>query len=328
MHLRVVHHTRYHYQGAVDLAQHMVHLSPVDTACQTVLGHTLSVTPEPATRIQQSDAFGNQRTFFALQAPHEQLDVLADSLIQTQAPDELPEAPCWQVMTWERVREHFRYRIQAPYDPASEFLFPSPMGPRDAAFATFARPVFAAGRPLLDAVRALTTHMHHTLRYESDSTEAHTPPLKALEQGTGVCQDFAHILIACLRSLGLPARYVSGYLLTHPPPGKPRLIGADASHAWASVYLPWPPDAQPDGDTPPAGAWFDFDPTNDRCGWGSPGEDYVTLAIGRDFTDVSPTRGVIQGSAQHKLDVSVTVAPPGELADTDVLAAFPTAPPA
>jgi transglutaminase-like putative cysteine protease len=116
-----------------------------------------------------------------------------------------------------------------------------------------------------------------------------------------VCQDFAHILIACLRSLGLPARYVSGYLLTRPPPGKPRLIGADASHAWASVYLPWPPEAlRSEAGTAPAGAWFDFDPTNDRCGWGSPGEDYVTLAIGRDFTDVSPMRGVIQGSAQHR----------------------------
>jgi len=328
MRLRVVHHTRYRYRGAVDLAQHMAHLSPVDTACQAVLNHNLTVSPEPATRKQQSDAFGNRRTFFALQSPHEQLEVLADSLLETRAPDPLPGDPLWQVMTWERVREHFRYRVQAPYDPASEFLYPSPMAPRDGAFAAFARPVFTAGRPLLDAVRALTTHMHRTLRYEKASTEAHTPPLQALEQGSGVCQDFAHILIACLRSLGLPARYVSGYLLTRPPPGKPRLIGADASHAWASVYLPWPPEAPSDCGTLPSGAWFDFDPTNDRCGWGSPGEDYVTLAIGRDFTDVSPMRGVIQGSAKHRLDVAVTVAPPDELDGTDVLTALaPTAEP-
>ena len=319
MQLRVVHHTRYEYQGEVDLAQHMVHLSPVDTPSQTVLSHNLTVSPEPATRKQQRDAFGNRRTFFALQAPHAQLDVVADSLIATRAPAPLPDSPGWQVMTWERVREHFRYRVQAPYDAASEFLFASPMVPRDPAFAAFARPLFTAGRPLLDAVRALTSHMHQTLRYETASTEVNTPALKALEQKSGVCQDFAHILIACLRSLSLPARYVSGYLLTEPPSGQPRLIGADASHAWASVYLPWPPEVQSDADTPRGGAWFDFDPTNDRCGWGSPGEDYVTLAIGRDFSDVSPMRGVIQGSAQHRLEVAVTVAPPDELAGTDVL---------
>lgn len=328
MQLRVVHHTRYDYQGEVDLAQHMVHLSPVDTPCQTVLSHSLTVSPEPATRKQQRDAFGNRRTFFALQAPHAQLDVVADSLIDTHAPPALPNSPAWQVMTWERVREHFRYRVQAPYDPASEFLFASPMVPRDAAFAAFARPLFTAGRPLLDAVQALTTHMHHTLRYETASTEVNTPALQALHQKSGVCQDFAHILVACLRSLGLPARYVSGYLLTTPPPGKPRLIGADASHAWASVYLPWPPDIRSEAGTLPSGAWFDFDPTNDRCGWGSPGEEYVTLAIGRDFSDVSPMRGVIQGSAQHRLDVAVTVAPPGELDGTDARTATSlTAPP-
>ncbi|MCU0957565.1 MAG: transglutaminase family protein [Hydrogenophaga sp.] len=321
MKLRVVHQTRYEYLGEVDLAQHMVHLSPVDTSCQTVLSHSLIVSPEPATQKQQTDAFGNRRTLFALQAPHDRLEVVADSLVDTRTPAELPDSPSWKVMTWERVREQFRYRAQAPYDPASEFLFASPMVPRDPAFAAFARPVVTAGRPLLEAVRALTSHMHHTLRYQTASTEVNTPALQALEQRAGVCQDFAHILIACLRSLGLPARYVSGYLLTRPPPGQPRLIGADASHAWASVYLPWPPDVLAEAGSPPGGAWFDFDPTNDRCGWGSPGEDYVTLAIGRDFSDVSPMRGVIQGSAQHRLEVAVTVAPPDELDGTDVLAA-------
>jgi transglutaminase-like putative cysteine protease len=148
-------------------------------------------------------------------------------------------------------------------------------------------------------------------------------------------------MLGCLRSLGLPARYVSGYLLTQPPPGKPRLIGADASHAWVSVYVPYPPktaettETDEDSDdaatraveietrahSGAAGAWFDFDPTNNRCGWGSPGEDYVTLATGRDFADVSPMRGVIQGGAQHTLQVGVTVAPPDELA---ALQAAPT----
>jgi transglutaminase-like putative cysteine protease len=176
---------------------------------------------------------------------------------------------------------------------------------RDPRFAQWAEPAFGPGRPLLQAARALMEHIHQELRYETASTEVNTPPLQALEQGKGVCQDFAHIFIACLRCLGLPARYVSGYLLTQPPPGQARLIGADASHAWAALYLPGPGGGE--------GEWFHVDPTNRRCGWDSPGEDYVTLAIGRDFSDVSPMRGVIQGGAQHRLEVAVTVAPPGEI---------------
>lgn len=311
--LRVLHTTTYGYQNSVNMAQHMVHVSPVDTPCQRVLAHTLRITPEPAARSQTTDVFGNQRTFFSLQAPHDTLRVEADSLVETRAPAPLPDSPAWRTQSWERVRNHLRYRMGAPYDAASEFLFASPHVPRDDAFTAFARPAFATGLPVLEAARALMTRIHTELTYESASTEVNTPALTALEQGKGVCQDFAHIMIGCLRSLGLPARYVSGYLLTQPPPGKPRLIGADASHAWVSVYAPRPASAEA-GDDRDAGAWFHFDPTNDRCGWGSPGEDYVQLATGRDFSDVSPMRGVIQGGANHRLSVAVTVAPPGELA--------------
>lgn len=318
--LRVLHATTYRYHGNVDLAQHMVHLTPADTASQTLVAHALRIDPEPATCTRRVDAFGNQSTFFSLQTPHEVLTVEADSLVRTSAPAPLPDSPAWQRLGWEDVRRRFHYRAGAPYDPACEFLFASPHVPRDDAFADFARPAFAAGLPMLQAARALMERIHTGLTYETASTEVNTPALQALEQGKGVCQDFAHIMIGCLRSLGLPARYVSGYLLTEPPPGRPRLIGADASHAWVSVYVPLPPDSgvrSDDGDTPetaPAlGAWFDFDPTNNRCGWGSPGEDYITLATGRDFADVSPMRGVIQGSSGHALDVAVTVAPPQEL---------------
>ena len=314
MNLRILHTTTYRYQGSVDLAQHMVHLSPVDTPTQTVRSHTLTISPEPAARSQTTDAFGNLRTFFSLQAPHEVLTVTADSRVDTRAPAPLPDDPAWQTQTWEAVRDHFRYRARAPYDPASEFLFASPHVPRDDAFTAFARPAFENGLPILSAVRALMERIHSGLTYETASTEVNTPALVALAQGKGVCQDFAHIMTGCLRSLGLPARYVSGYLLTQPPPGQPRLIGADASHAWVSVYVPLPPGTGAQaGDEPALGAWFDFDPTNNRCGWGSPGEDYVTLATGRDFADVSPMRGVIQGGARHTLDVAVTVAPPYEL---------------
>ncbi len=310
--LRVVHRTRYRYQAAIDMAQHVVHLRPADTAVQRVLRHALHIDPEPAARSDAIDVFGNRRTFFSLQSSHAQLAVTADSLVRTQAPRRLPEGPPWRGMGWERVREHFRYRAQAPYDAASEFLFASPYAPRDDRFADFARPAMPPGRPVLEAARALMERLHAELAYEADSTEVSTPALEALAQRKGVCQDFAHIMIACLRSLGLPARYVSGYLLTRPPPGRPRLIGADASHAWVSVYVPAPPAE--DGAPPQPGAWFDFDPTNNRCGWGSPGEDYVTLATGRDFGDVSPMRGVIQGGARHSLWVEVTVAPPEEFA--------------
>lgn len=313
MDLRILHTTRYDYQGSVDMAQHMVHLSPVDTATQTVRAHQLDITPEPAARSQTTDAFGNLRTFFSLQAPHDTLTVTADSRVTTRSPAPLPDDPAWQAQTWEAVRDHFRYRARAPYDPASEFLFASSHVPRDDAFSAFARPAFEPGLPMLAAVQALMARIHTGLTYESASTEVNTPALVALEQGKGVCQDFAHIMTGCLRSLGLPARYVSGYLLTQPPPGQPRLIGADASHAWVSVYVPLPPGTGAlAGGEPATGAWFDFDPTNNRCGWGSPGEDYVTLATGRDFADVSPMRGVIQGGASHTLDVAVTVAPPGE----------------
>jgi len=312
MHLRVLHRTRYDYQGHVDLAQHMLHLSPRDTACQRVLAHRLQITPEPAGRVLAPDAFGNQRTFLALQTPHAALQVEADSLVETHAPPPLearPEAPAW-----EQVVERFRYHAQAIYDPAVEFLFASAHVPRADALAAEARSVFRPDLPLPLAAQALTQHLHTTLRYAPASTEVNTPTLQALAQRQGVCQDFAHIMIGCLRSLGLPARYVSGYLLTQPPAGQPRLIGADASHAWVSVYVPLPADAAADGPDRAAGVWLDCDPTNNRCGWGSPGEDYVTLALGRDFADVSPMRGVIQGGGGHRLQVGVTVAPPDEIA--------------
>ena len=314
MQLRILHSTEYDYLGSVNFAQHMVHLTPRHSAGQQLLRHVLHISPAPSARSETTDVFGNRRTFFSLQAPHERLVVQADSEVSTCVPLPLPSGPVWATQTWERVREHFRYRAQAPYDPACEFLFASPNVPRDDAFAAFARPVFTPGLPVLEAARALMQKIHTDLTYETASTEVNTPALEALAQGKGVCQDFAHIMLGCLRSLGLPARYVSGYLLTQPPPGKPRLIGADASHAWVALYVPLPADAIPPEGAALAGqgAWFDFDPTNNRCGWGSPGEDCVTLAVGRDFSDVSPMRGVIQGGAPHALEVAVTVAPPDE----------------
>ena len=310
--LHVVHETRYQYSPAVANAQHVVHLKPASGPRQQLLRHALHISPTPAHQREVADVYGNLRTFFSLQGSHRELCVTADSVVDTRPdasePDQaIPEAAG---LAWEQVREHFRYHASAAYDPAAEYVFASPYAPRDAVFAEFARPSFAPQRPLAAAARDLMQRIHRSMRYESKSTDVSTPALQALQQGKGVCQDFAHIMVACCRALGLPARYVSGYLLTSPPPGQARLIGADASHAWASVYFPHPSGANGAPGLSP-GHWLDFDPTNDRA----PGEDYVTLATGRDFLDVSPLRGVIHGGARHVLKVAVTVEPVQSLAE-------------
>ena len=299
MDLRITHETRYDYSPAVETAQHMAYLSPVDSPWQTVLGHHLEISPSPAQLLHSTDVYGNRRSFFSLQTPHTELRVTARSELRTRGPR--GDAP--SRIGWEALREQFRYHAGAPWHAAAEFSFASARAPRDEAFAAYARPSFGPGVSALAAARDLMARIHADFLYESQSTEVHTSPLEALAQRKGVCQDFAHIMLGCLRSMGLAARYVSGYLLTQPPPGQPRLVGSDASHAWVSVYLPDLADAGPEP------AWYDLDPTNRRDGWGSPGEDYVMLATGRDYADVSPIRGVIHGGGQHTLSVAVTVEP-------------------
>ena len=289
--LHVVHETTYDYAPKVKTAQHMAHLKPAHNARQQLLRHSLTIDPAPAQQDESVDVYGNTRAFFSLRTNHDALRVVADSVVSTSAP---AAAAC--ALEWEQVRERMRYHRSASYDAASEFIFPSPHVPRQDGFLAYARPSFAPGRPLAEAAHELMQRIHADFDYESDATDVSTPALEVLETRKGVCQDFAHVMLACLRSLGLPARYVSGYLLTAPAPGQPRLVGSDASHAWVSVYLP--------GQDGP-GQWSDLDPTNNRA----PGEDYVTLAIGRDYSDVSPVRGVIHGGAHHTLHVAVTVAP-------------------
>ncbi|MDI9232513.1 transglutaminase family protein [Limnohabitans lacus] len=299
MHLAITHETRYSYSPAVQTAQHVAHLQPANTPCQTVLQHQLDV--EPAATVQHNiDAFCNHRAYWALNNPHDGLRVRAYSELQTST-----IAPATSSQSWESVREHFRYRGGHPADVNNGFVFGSHHAPVHEAFLAYAQSSFSPGRPLMQAAIELTARMHRDFTYASQSTDINTPAIEALESRRGVCQDFAHILLACLRSLGLPARYVSGYLLTQPPPGQPRLVGSDASHAWASVYLPELASHASQG-------WLDLDPTNNRCGLASPGLDYVRLAVGRDFADVSPLRGVLQGGGAHTLEVAVTVAPVGE----------------
>ena len=312
MRLRVTHETRYDYTPAVETAQHLAHLRPINTLKQQLVSHSLIVDPEPDLQTETLDVFGNTRTFFSLQIPHQRLTVTSDSVVMTSAP-EPPDDSVTQTL-WEHSRELFRYQAGGAYDSAAEFAFASPFIPRHPDFFDYARPSFPAGAPLLEAICQLTERIYTEFTYASQSTEINTPAQEALVLKKGVCQDFSHIMIACLRSMGLPARYVSGYLLTQPPPGHPRLIGADASHAWVSAFIPGLRESRRQGldgrsSDSLGGGWFDFCPTNNRWGWGTPGEDYVTLALGRDFGDVSPMRGMIHGGANHSLRVGVTVQP-------------------
>ena len=300
--LHVTHETRYEYAPPVETAQHLAHLKPLATDSQRLVSHKLTINPAPAQRSELPDLYGNTRAFFALEATHDRLVVTAESVVETSVPVLSPAVA--RELPWESVRERFRFRKDATFDAASEFVFPSPYVPRHDDFAAYARASFVPGRPTFDVAMDLTERMYRDFDYDADSTEINTPAVEALAQRKGVCQDFAHIMIACFRTLGLPARYVSGYLLTQPPPGQPRLVGADASHAWVSVYLPGE-------DSGSSGGWADFDPTNGR----QPGEDYVTLAIGRDYSDVSPMRGVLHGGARHTLRVGVTVQPVGEVVE-------------
>ncbi len=303
MKLQVTHETRYDYDPAVETAKHMVFLQPLDNRHQQLMHFSLEVNPPPTQLNHASDVFGNQRCFFSLQTPHSKLQVTAQSLVVTET-----SQPPASSVSWEKTKEHFRYQSGDGYDPAAEFLFISPFVPRHPDFLAYARPSFPPGGGVLAGAQHLMRRFYTDFKYESASTEINTPALEALNQRKGVCQDFAHIMVACLRAVGVPARYVSGYLLTVPAPGTVKLLGSDASHAWVAVYVP---------DLPEGQRWCDLDPTNNRSGWHSPGEDYVTLAVGRDFSDVSPMRGVIHGGASHSLEVAVTVEPVEPVAATE-----------
>ncbi len=307
--LYITHTTTYHYAPQVNMAQHMAHLLPHSSAAQTVSKAELHISPEPASRNDAVDVYGNVRSFFSLPVAHDTLRITAQSTVDTHFMDYPPEQAL-ATPAWEKVREHFLYHAGAAWDAATEFVFASPYVQYHADFAEYARASFTPNRPVLVAACDLMHRIHTEFSYASASTDINTPALEALEKRQGVCQDFAHILLGCLRTLGLAARYVSGYLVTEVPEGQTRLIGSDASHAWVSVYVP---DVLEDGSLATHGQWFDLDPTNDRWGLLSPGIDYITLATGRDYGDVSPVRGVIHGGASHTLEVGVTVQPASEL---------------
>jgi transglutaminase-like putative cysteine protease len=305
MRLEVTHQTNYEYSAAVDTAQHVVHLQPRTFAGQRLESYSLEITPTPAKTREHNDIFGNQRCFFAMATRHDSLLVRARSVVQTSPTADHEALLKSKSPSCEQVRSYFEYHKGAAWDSAAEFIFASDYVQPAESFRRYAAQILRADRGLLESAVELTERLHADMRYVSQSTDLQTTAIEAFERRQGVCQDFAHILLCCFRSLGIPARYVSGYLLTQPPPGRPRLIGADASHAWVSVYIP----KLSASGLGAGGQWIDLDPTNNRWGLGSPGEDYVTVAIGRDYADVSPIRGVIHGGANHTLTVAVTVMP-------------------
>lgn len=289
MNYRLSHRTRYEYEDSVSVSHHVVRLTPRALDGQTRRWSEISIVPTPAVVSEQIDYFGNAVTFFTLEEPHDRLIVEATSETQVamKNPPDFAES-----MHWELVRDNLASDHSNAGLDAYQFVFDSRRAEANPKLYGYARESFPAGQPLLQGVSGLMRRIHEDFRFDTEATEVTTPLDTFFEKRRGVCQDFAHLQIACLRTLGLPARYVSGYLRTLPPPGQPRIIGADASHAWCSAWCP-------------GVGWVDFDPTNNCL----PSDGHITVAWGRDYGDVSPIHGVLLGGARHKLEVEVDVAP-------------------
>ncbi len=288
MRYKIVHTTTYTYSDAVPICHNEVHLIPRDAARQACLYNRLRIKPRPSVLEQRIDYFGNRVTNFAIEQAHQKLTVIALSRVHvTAAPPAIdPETSA----AWEDIRDAL-----ASYSDLVEvyqFVFDSELVKASAALREYAAQSFTPRRPIVAAALDLCGRIYHDFTYDPTATTVSTPLPVVLQLRRGVCQDFAHLAIGCLRSLGLAARYVSGYLLTRPPEGKTRLVGSDASHAWLSVYT---------GNS----GWLDFDPTNNVV----PSLEHITLAWGRDYSDVCPIQGVFIGGGQHGLSVSVDVAP-------------------
>ena len=285
----VEHETRYAYRVPVSQSWQLAHLTPRELPWQHVLSHELRIEPATDERRDERDDFGNGVTHFAVYGPHPLLRVLMRSRVEVS---ERPDASGATPLAWEAVRESVRLDPAQDGLAAARLSEPSALVPWSEAARAYAAPSFAAGRDWLAAVTDLMRRIHADFEFDAEATTVTTQVDEVLELRSGVCQDFAHVMLACLRGQGLPARYVSGYLRTEPPPGRARLLGADASHAWVGAYLP-------------GHGWVEFDPTNDTLA----DQRYITLAWGADFADVVPLRGVILGGRGQSMAVEVSVIP-------------------
>ncbi len=287
MKYRVRHLTRYEYVEPVSLCHSIAHLKPLQSRRQRCQSSQIRVDPWPAVMREHEDFFGNRVNYFSIQQAHSALEVTATSEVEVSS-SVLPNAG--KTPPWERMISRIYDRGDGLMANARIYTLPSPQIPLDSAARAYASVSFTPGRPILEATLDLMGRIYREFEYDPHSTTVATPVAEVMAQRRGVCQDFAHIAIAGLRGVGLAARYVSGYLETLPPPGQIKLQGADASHAWFSLLVP---------DL----GWVDFDPTNDRI----PGEQHITTAVGRDFQDVTPLRGIFYGGGTHDLIVAVDV---------------------
>jgi transglutaminase-like putative cysteine protease len=290
MKYQLIHRTTYHYDGAVTVSHHLAKLAPRSLPGQYCPWHELAIFPVPVGRGVHLDAYGNTTTYFEVEGKHETLSVTAKSLVEVTAPRATDAA---KTPSWEEVRDSCHAEKLTHGSDAGIFRFASPFVPLVEEFAAYAKQDFPPGRPILEGVIAFTERIYREFRFDPRATDISTPVMDVFRRRVGVCQDFAHLMLACLRSIGIPARYVSGYIETAPPPGQARLVGADASHAWVSVFC---------GDQ---AGWLDADPTNNLL----PHDRHITIAWGRDFSDVSPLRGVTLGAGSQRMEVAVDVIP-------------------
>jgi len=284
----ISHRTTFNYASRVAMSQHLVHLAPRDVPHQTIHHHALMIEPAITLNREARDYFGNPITYVSVEEPHAKLNIISTFRVEIYAPS-IPYAA--STIPWDQVGSAASNQSDPGSLDALQFVFDSPFAGSQNAGA-YAEPSFPPGRPILDAAIDLMHRVHADFKYEGGVTDIYTPVDKVLVDRRGVCQDFAHLSLACLRALGLPSRYVSGYLRTHPPEGQERKIGADASHAWLSVWVP-------------GHGWIDLDPTNDML----PGDEHITIAWGRDYGDVSPINGMVLGGGNQKVEVAVDVRP-------------------
>ncbi|MDX2156155.1 MAG: transglutaminase family protein [Hyphomicrobiaceae bacterium] len=285
----IVHRTAYRYQSTVTQSQHLIHLAPREAKWQDILRHSIIIEPAPSWRSDFTDYFGNPASVIGIEEEHQELVIHARSTIEVQP---RPVLPVDRGGPWEDVLARLtRGRSEVDLD-ALQYALPSAATPTSNAILAYASPSFPPSRPALAAAWDLTCRIYDEFKFDATATDVSTPVERVLALKRGVCQDFAHLALACLRAMRMPARYVSGYLLTRPPPGKEKLQGADASHAWISVWIP---------DT----GWVDLDPTNRAM----PSEEHIVFAYGREYGDVSPVSGVLLGGGSHAVEVAVDVDP-------------------
>lgn len=288
MKYKVIHETRYLYSETVSECHSLARLVPRNLPGQKLLRSQLTVDPMPSAYREHEDVFQNTVCYFAVHQPHDHLTVTAASVVEVEEGD--PRIGMRETVSpaWEEVRDYLRSETSAEVIRARPFVLPSLHVTPSPELAAYAAPSFTAGRPVLHALKDLMGRIHREFAFVPGYTTVATPLGEVLASRKGVCQDFAHLAIGCLRSLGLAARYVSGYIETLPRPGRPKLRGADVSHAWFSAFVP-------------GFGWVDYDPTNDLL----PGSRHVTVAFGRDYSDVVPVKGVIFSSGGQQLLVSV-----------------------